>query len=675
MRFVVRLDGCTATPFGSYLKALAVLRLVSEQVDDEARGWWDADTFTIESLLSREELIAFFLQSYSPTPIVAPWNGGSGFYPKDNKEGIDSIAASTGEPFKAYREVILACRAFAPVQQGKVEKDAKAEDERRRRILLLCRSELPDSSVEWLDAALGIAADGSRAFAPVLGTGGNEGRLDYTNNFMSRVSSLLLNSSKTAADLLAHALFGSYASALQGDAAGQYDPGRAGGANQGPGVEAGCVTNPWDFVLTMEGAVAWASGLYRRHGVSYRSFLCSPFTVRATTVGYGSASQEDDARAEIWAPLWLRRARYQEIRILLREGRAAVDGRAAETGLEFAEAATSLGVDRSIDRFVRYSLLKRRGDSYVALPTGIFPARYRSESDRIRELQSVIAEVERWEIPKGSEKLRRRLDSAMYETLLHGGSVRLRTTVAALGRWLRHIVTTSDAFLPPARLDGAAWIAACGTDCVEVRMAGALASLYDPEAGSLRNNLTRGLKKQFAWIGRNLPERLLAVLDLRQRGYSYSEDSRPFDGRIQVNAGDATLFIEGSTDDDLIEDLLFGFTCFRWNAPARLDASAAEVLPVFAALKYSYLPDRVLVNGNEKRLRADPRIPAILRAGDTARAAGIAIDRLRVAGLRPVKGVYHGGIDPQRLGAALLIPMYGLSDAILHEELKNSARA
>lgn len=675
MRFVVRLDGCTATPFGSYLKALAVLRLVSEQADEEARGWWVADTLMIESRLSREELIAFFLQSYRPTPIVAPWNGGSGFYPKDNKEGIEAIAKSKDERFELYRHVISACRAFAPVQQGKVEKDAKAEDERRTKILLLCRSELPDSSVEWLDAALGIAADGSRAFAPVLGTGGNEGRLDYTNNFMSRAASLLLNPGKTAADLLANALFGSYTSALQGDAAGQFDPGRAGGANQGPGIEAGCATNPWDFVLTMEGAVAWASGLYRRQGVSYRSFLCSPFTVRATTVGYGSASENDAARAEIWTPLWSRRARYQEIRVLLREGRAAVDGRAAETGLQFAEAATSLGVDRSIDRFVRYSLLKRRGDSYVALPTGTFSAGYRSESDRIRELESVIAEVERWEIPKGSEKLRRRLNSAMYETLLHGGCARLRTTVAALGCWLRHIATTSDASLPQPRLEADAWLDACGTDCVEVRIAAALASLYDREAGPLRNNLTRALKKDFAWTGRDLSERLLSVLDRRQKAYSYGEDTRPFDGRIQVRAGDATLFIEGSTDDDLIEDLLFGFTCLRWNVPARLDASAAEVLPVFAALKYSYLPDPVMVNGNEKRLRADSRVPAILRAGDIERAAGIAIDRLRIAGLRPVRGVYHGGVDPRRLGAALLIPIYGLSDAILHEELTNSARA
>jgi len=42
------------------------------------------------------------------------------------------------------------------------------------------------------DAAVGISAEDKRAFAPILGTGGNEGRLDYTNNFMEYVADLLI---------------------------------------------------------------------------------------------------------------------------------------------------------------------------------------------------------------------------------------------------------------------------------------------------------------------------------------------------------------------------------------------------------------------------------------------------------------------------------------------------
>jgi CRISPR-associated protein Csx17 len=81
-----------------------------------------------------------------------------------------------------------------------------------------------------------------------------------------------------------------------------------------------------------------------------------------------------------------------------------------------------------------------------------------------------------------------------------------------------------------------------------------------------------------------------------------------------------------------------------------------------------YLPDAVVVNGAAKRISADPRITAILRAGDVQRAVQIAVDKLRIAGLRPIHGAYYGGMDARRLGAALLIPTYGFRHAILQDE-------
>ena len=184
----VGFPGCTATPFGSYLKALGVLRLVSDQADSEAKGRWEGEAFTIESSLDEEGIATFFLEKYKPTPILAPWNGASGFYPKDNKDGITAIAGSSDPRFAGYRESIAICREMDEVAAGK----GVDEDERRTATLRHCRNRLPDEAVEWLDAAVGIAADGSRSFAPLLGTGGNEGRLDYTNNFMSRIAALLI---------------------------------------------------------------------------------------------------------------------------------------------------------------------------------------------------------------------------------------------------------------------------------------------------------------------------------------------------------------------------------------------------------------------------------------------------------------------------------------------------
>ena len=75
----LELRGCSPDPLMSYLKALGVFRLVSEQVDGNARAYWKHDAFYLRSALDRDALTDFFLNEYMPTPIVSPWNGGSGF--------------------------------------------------------------------------------------------------------------------------------------------------------------------------------------------------------------------------------------------------------------------------------------------------------------------------------------------------------------------------------------------------------------------------------------------------------------------------------------------------------------------------------------------------------------------------------------------------------------------
>ena len=671
----VNFPGCTATPFGSYLKALGVLRLISDQVDSQARGWWEGETFIIESSLNEDGIATFFLKQYKPTPILAPWNGGSGFYPKDNKDGITAIAGSTDPRFAGYRESIEFCREIDEVAAGK----GSDEDERRSAILRHCRNRLPDSAVEWLDAAVGIAADGSRSFAPVLGTGGNEGRLDYTNNFMSRIAALLIepDSSLSVGDLLANALFGRRTTALQSGAAGQFDPGRAGGANQGPGISHDSTTNPWDLVLTLEGAVAWASGIYRRQGPSYRTILCSPFTVKATKTGYGSASEKDDARAEVWAPLWRGHIRYAELKTLLREGRATIDGRAATTALEFAEAVRSLGVDRGIDRFVRYSLLKRRGDSYVALPTGTFAAGYRSEADQVRHFRTFFDNFSLSGLPRGAEELRRGVEAAMFQVLLIGGPERMRELMRALGRIVRRAITTADIWFPRSTLKAAEWLSACDFDHdPQVRIAAALASIDTREVGSMADNLSRA-GKGFAWTGSQLPDRVAAVLERRLQMSNATEGaSNPVGGACAVHPSDATLFIEGLVDDDAIEDLLFAFSVLDWKKfnAAELNynwSSGRGVLPVYAVLKHLFLAGEIAIGAEPRKVRADGRVLPLLRANRTEEAAQIAVYRLRVAGFRPLEVDYAGGVDARRLAGALLIPVRSgksLATGIFKEE-------
>lgn len=88
-RYNLELPGCTPEPLMAYLKALGTLRLVAEQKDPDARGWWKNDVFWLRSTLDRDGLAKFFLEEYRPTPIVAPWAGGSGFFKNDNQKAVD----------------------------------------------------------------------------------------------------------------------------------------------------------------------------------------------------------------------------------------------------------------------------------------------------------------------------------------------------------------------------------------------------------------------------------------------------------------------------------------------------------------------------------------------------------------------------------------------------------
>lgn len=102
------LSGCAPVPLAGYLKALGIFRLVAEQADETVRGSWRNERFVLTTQLTRDKLIEFFLGEYQPTPILAPWNGGSGFYSGDNQTGIAPIRASVSKRFETIRQTINA---------------------------------------------------------------------------------------------------------------------------------------------------------------------------------------------------------------------------------------------------------------------------------------------------------------------------------------------------------------------------------------------------------------------------------------------------------------------------------------------------------------------------------------------------------------------------------------
>jgi len=792
----ITLLGCTSEPLLSYLSSLAVLRLVSQQKDKDAKGWWENGIFHMDTKLSVDELVQFFMEEYAPTPIVAPWNGGSGFYEGDNTEGIDAIRNSASPRFALYRETLDRIFSFpemppmclsignilailrqeaekkrgranedlikavnevdskleplktilAPVNpsdltikyledQSKISKNSTpAEKERaitikgilkpakkastlvkrlkrgsdKGKIIQACRDRLNERAIDWIDAAAVIGPEGDAEYPPILGSGGNEGRLDYTNTFMGNLAELLLSpdNAETSRKLLRNALFAEATNGLSVTKVGQYDPGHAGGYNQSPGIERkDFPANPWKFVLALEGSLVWASGVARRHAQE-KGFLRCPFTVRACSVGYSSSSDNDGqkARAEIWAPLWQLPVSYPELRSFLSEGRADVGKKRATNGIKFAEAVASLGVDRGISEFVRYSLLKRRGDSYVALPTGHFSVHARSESDLVRELDPILARIDQFlrsfkEPPASITSARRRIDDAIFNLLECGGPDKVKALLMAIGR-LEYLIAQRDRSKGPklnSPLSGLTtrWIEAADDNSIEIRIAASLASIGPRgkestcKVGNIRANLSsvdpvkswswaQG-QGQMAWIGNSLMARMASVLTRRMMDAERSNcKDNPLWGAIPIRAEDAATLIEGIVDEVAVENLLFGLMWIDWNdrhlSETRKNLISKWSTPIadrviprpFALLKLLFLPEPF----NEVTVRPEASIVPLLTSGRIGDACEIARRRLFISGLSPVTSRFSDNGNGIGIAAALLLPLQrsqGTAKLVLHE--------
>src|SRR4051794_3215576 len=106
----IRLDGCTPEPLLSYLKALGVFRLVSEQADPDARLSWCGGVAVLHTKFAGEELTRFILEEYRPTPVIGPWGARSGFYPGSSestaRQALELILSTTDPRFAPYRDTV-----------------------------------------------------------------------------------------------------------------------------------------------------------------------------------------------------------------------------------------------------------------------------------------------------------------------------------------------------------------------------------------------------------------------------------------------------------------------------------------------------------------------------------------------------------------------------------------
>jgi CRISPR-associated protein Csx17 len=514
-----RLEGCPPQPLASYLKALGVFRLVAEQSDPNALGFWHDERFVLRTGLDEAGLLAFFCDLYRPSPIVSPWNGGSGFYRQEGKTSekdpatgkkrktgvrdqetaatrmLAAIAAGTAERFAALRLTIAAVKANLAAEGM----DAAPSDAKKQDLIARLRATLGDDALPWLDAAVALTV-GEVVFPPLLGSGGNDGNFDFSGNLHQALEALFdLNTGFPATEtrpLLEAALLGRVGGGARASAIGQLAAGAIGGTNSGNGFEGRATGNAWDLLLGIEGSLMLAGAASRRLGVRDADGASFPFmTPFGATLSAGAGAiglaDEATARGEFWAPLWTRPASLGEVAGLFREGRAVVQRRNARTSLDFARAIAQIGSSRGLDAFDRHTFQKRNGKMFlgVALPRQRVPAR--PVDDLVADLDQGgwLRDLRRAMLEQGAAMagLCRQLDEALFRlaadtshSVVQAALIALGEAVLACARRPKLRIAAKGAQRPPTAPPpplGRTWYALADDGSAEFRLAAALAGL------------------------------------------------------------------------------------------------------------------------------------------------------------------------------------------------------
>ncbi len=719
----IHLLGCSPSPLNRYLKALGILRLVT-RFDPSARAAWDSDGCVLSTVLDEASLERHFLEDYEPSPVVAPWNGGSGFFENDSKDALLAIRNGHAERFSTYRSTLAAAET---VLQG-FSRSRSPKEADKQRLLTAVRANFPDPALDWLDAALLLTQDGPK-FPPLLGTGGNDGRLDFTNNFMQRLVDAIDPDDGTptepSAAWLATALYDRPAPRLIKKAIGQFAPGQVGGPNSSTGYGEKGVINPWDFILMIEGALAFAATTARKHAHETGGSFAYPFTVRTTAAGTGALGSDDanSARAELWMPVWSGFASYRELRSLLSEGRVALGRRPVRDALDFIRAINRLGSYRGVESFQRYGLLMRSGKAYLATPLQRVLVSNRPESRWIDELDQ-----SGWlggfrsfatgdNTPRRFHLLRRRLDDALFEFCERGPSpARMQAVLVLLGAIQEALTHSSKALdeIGPMPLLQERWAMAADDGSCAYRIARVLASMHgvgkvslplrchlypihpDPRIRRWRDQAgddQRARQHPAHAIrltvpkGSSLVVQLIAILERRLwLGDRLGLEDKPLSGGIGVSTEDWLNFLLDPSMDSKIQSLMTGLSLVGEHTPqATANNATDDPLPAAAGLlKLCVTPNRMLRKltplGPDQSVPVPPGLVRQLAAGTAAqarRAVDAARRRLHSSGL-PTIFLAHscpdpGGIDPRRMAAALLIPLSFRATAVQARHLLKHA--
>ncbi|MCA9088027.1 MAG: type I-U CRISPR-associated protein Csx17 [Planctomycetaceae bacterium] len=708
------LQGCAPAPLALYLKAVGILRLVSEQADSAARGWWQDEHFCLLTKLDREAFDRFFLEEYAPTPVFNPWGGRSGFYDgspeKTSRMALEEVERSQFERLRGFRSACQIVRELA----GTV-KPANKEDQHA--LVSGVRRSIRGPAIDWLSTVLADLGEDNFG-PPIFGTGGNEGSGSYTAAYFAAINECIVCRTW---DSQIHDCLYEIASEATRTWDGSFFARETASSKKpkkknvdGPFrqfLPEGALS-PWDLLLMFEGACAFHSGVVKRSSDNSTLLTSSPFYFRPHGIGTGASCDADEyvvnkgrrqpGRGEQWFPIWNQPCTYSEVKTLLVEGKCSIGRNQAQKPLDAARAIRRLGVSRGVDEFIRYGYYQRNNmATHFAVPLGrIRVPKETDENARLiddiapwmQRLQRLSRDTSTNHPPARLVHAERRLANAVFEALTHDHTPQRWHLILGLMVDIESIQQGGTAIQagPIPRLQPG-WIKAAADDSPEFRLALALGSAatgyrkngraIDPvrhhwlplEQGAYRFQVTdKRLAKdtRVVMTGRDPVADCAAVaqrrlIEAEHTGQRHLPLKAAF--RCDARLEDLARLINGDVDLDRTIVLARAFMALdwsRWNPDQHLPEMPKQDYfshpdEAWLAIRLACLPKwKASADPDSLSIPCEPAMVSRLLAGDGGAAVRIAARRLGAHGIRvPFQSAITDSQTARLWAAALVYPI------------------
>ncbi len=617
---------------------------------------------------------------------------------------------------------VAARQAWTPYYRGWADAQKQSTKKKSGRPLALWQASAPEHDLELLSAH---AVPASRvSFNPLLGSGGNAGKRDFSDGWRRAVQAIG-QASETAQDIseLRRLLLGQPVSKMieKLNAACWFsDANKLYNSGQRPYREG--AISPWAMALACEGLMFFAGSSSRRLGSRARAVGAFPFVTRAAAPrGAGEAGHD---LAEVWAPIWERPMTLPEVVTLFSRGRAEAGGRGVLTPSAFATAIARRGVDAGITEFRRFVLGRTTSaNTFEPRFEGVFHVNESgatSQPDRagsivMQRLLALAAQFVGSRNPLADREagkrwrfvgLRGGIEAGMLRVAAAPGDeeaacAMLDSVVSALDRIDRNrTFREQNVVWEPLPLNWLPTLLGAEGPSVEARLALAVSSSFpsDRPFALYRFGVTphghrfihpSAIPKR--WVWRSLSPLSLVLSDvLYRRTLDWEtgpESSEPVRLGVPVQASDVDSWLRSFVDEDLIVRWLSRFALFDWRVIPRDVKSLAcpgitpdavngtlcllgLLQPLFDLRKVSPLKesasDLLPSESGARTPAAARRLLGLLRADDVAAAVRLAATRYSVAGVPLVRhDVPWSCAEVDRLTASLLFPIFDRDRSVL----------